>query len=242
MYKKKHKDANRPFKWKHSAGEVILWLVRWYGRYALSYNDLKEIAAERGLAVDKTTIYRWVQEYATELKKRLKPHLKSTCDSWKVDETYVKINGVWRYLYRAIDKYGATLDWMLSIHRDKKSAKRFFKKILEKKHVKDPRVINVDKSPTFPGALSELQEEKKFPEKTKLRPLKYLNNAMENDHKSTKFKSRYRQWYQTFDTAQRAIDGMEIMRAVQKGQLKNCPKGNVCAQNKFIDKLFGLAA
>lgn len=242
MVNKKYKDANNPFKWKHSAGDVILWLVRWYGRYALSYNDLKEMAAERGLFVDKTTIYRWVQEYSSELKKRLKPHLKSTCDSWKIDETYLKINGVWRYLYRAIDKRGNTLDWMLSIHRNKKSAKRFFKKVLENKHVKDPRVINVDKSPTFPGALSELQNENSFPTKTKLRPIKYLNNAVENDHKATKFKSRYRQWYQTFETAQCALDGMEIMRAVQKGQLRRCPKGDICAQNKLINKVFGLVA
>ena len=123
-----------------------------------------------------------------------------------------------------------------------RSAKCFFKRILENTHVKTPRVINVDKSPTFLGALFELQEKKYSPEKTKLRPIKYLNNAMENDHKSIKFKSRYRQWYQTFDTAQRAIDDMEMMRAVQKGQLKNCPKGNVCAQNKLINKVFGLAA
>jgi transposase, IS6 family len=214
MYKKKHKDASQPFKWKYSAGDIILWLVRWYGHYALSYNDLQEIAAERGLTIVKSTIYCWVQEYSTELKKRLKLYLKSTCDSLKLDESYVKIKGVWRYIYRAIDKRGNTLDWMLSIHRNKKAAKRFFKKVLGNKHVKNPRMINVDKSPTFPAALTELQEEKEFPKKTKLRPIKYLNNAMENYHKSTKFKPHYRQWYQCFETAQRAIDGMESMRAV----------------------------
>ena len=242
MANKKYKDASRPFKWKHFAGEIILWLVRWYGRYALSYNDLKEIAAERGLCVERSTIYRWVQEYAPELSKRLKPYFKITCDSWKLDETYVKINGIWRYLYRAIDKNGQTLDWMLSLHRNKKSAKRFFKKILSNQHTINPRVINVDKSPTFPPALSELQDEMVFDIKTKLRPIKYLNNAMENDHKPTKFKSRYRQWYQSFETAQNTIDGLEIMRAVQKGQIKRCPKGNVHVQNKLIDKVFGLAA
>ena len=141
------------------------------------------MTAERGLFIDKTTIYRWVQEYATELKNCLKPHLKTTCDSWKIDETYVKINGVWRYIYRAIDKHGNTLDWMLSIHRSKKSAKRFFKKVLGNQHVKNPRIINVDKSPTFPAALTELKEENDFPANAKLRPIKYLNNAMENDHK-----------------------------------------------------------
>ena len=155
--KSKYKNNKQPFKWKHFEGEIILWLVRWYCRYALSYKDLKEIAAERGLFVERSTIFRWVQEYAPEISKRMKPHLKMTCDSWKIDETYVKIKGKWHYLYRAIDKQGDTLDWMLSNQRNKKAAKRFFKKLLGNKHTVDPRVINVDKSPTFPPALSELQ-------------------------------------------------------------------------------------
>ena len=131
---------------------------------------------------------------------------------------------------------------MLSRHRNKKSAKRFFKKVLSNQHVVCPRVINVDKSPTFPPTLSELQEEGELPDSTKLRPIKYLNNAMENDHKSTKCKSRYRQWYQSFETAKRAITGMETMRLIQKGQLKYAAKGDVRAQNAIINKLFNLAA
>ena len=124
MANKKHKDEAKPFKWKHAVGEIILWLVTWYCRYALSYRDLKEIAAERGFALDHSTIYRWVQEYAPEINKRTKTFLKNTCDSWKLDETYLKIKGIWHYLYRAIDKHGNTLDWMLSKKRNKKSAKR----------------------------------------------------------------------------------------------------------------------
>ena len=105
-----------------------------------------------------------------------------------------------------------------------------------------PRVINVDKSPTFPPALSELQDEGIMPSDTKLRPIKYLNNAMENDHKFTKSKSRYRQWYQSFETAKRAISGIETMRMVQKGQIRYVAKGDVRAQNSLINKLFNLAA
>ena len=103
----------------------------------------------------QSTIYRWVQEYAPKINKRTKPYLKMTGDSWKLDETNVKTKGVWHYLYRAIDKQGSTLDWMLSRNRNKQSAKRFFKKLLVNKHTIDPRVINVDKSPTFPPALFE---------------------------------------------------------------------------------------
>ena len=241
MANKMHKDESKPFKWKHAVGEVILWLVTWYCRYALSYRDLQEIAQERGLKVAHTTIYRWVQEYAPEINKRTKPFLKQTCNSWKVDETYVKIKGKWYYLYRAIDKTGSTLDWMLSFHRNKKSAKRFFKKCLSNEHIVSPRVINVDKSPTFPPALSELQAANEAPLDTKLRAVKYLNNAVENDHKFVKCKSRYRQWYQSFFTARNTLDGMETMRMIQKGQVRHVGK-NVTKQNSFVRSLFGLAA
>ena len=122
MYKKKKKNMQKLFKWKHFVGEIILWLVRWYGRYALSYRDLKEIAAERGLSVERSTIMRWVHEYSPELEKRIKPHLKMSCSSTRIDETYVKIKGIWHYLYRAVDKDGQTLDWMLSVKRNKKAA------------------------------------------------------------------------------------------------------------------------
>jgi DDE domain len=110
----------------------------------------------------------WAQEYAPEINKRTKPYLKTTCDSWKVDETYLKIKGIWHYLYRAIDKRGNTLDWMLSVNRNKQSAKRFFKKLLGNTHTVNPRVINVDKSPTFPPALNELQAEREVPKKNKI--------------------------------------------------------------------------
>src|SRR6266699_1551391 len=97
-----------PFKWRHFHAEIILLCVRWYLRYALSYRDLEEMMRERGLHVDHTTIYRWVQQYAPELEKRCRPHLKPTTDSWRVDETYIKIKKVWFYLYRAVDSQGST--------------------------------------------------------------------------------------------------------------------------------------
>lgn len=97
------------FKWRHFESEIILLCVRWYLRYSLSYRDLEEMMRERGLHVDHTTIYRWVQHYAPELEQRCRPHLKATTDSWRVDETYVKIKGTWMYLYRAVDSEGNTL-------------------------------------------------------------------------------------------------------------------------------------
>jgi transposase, IS6 family len=132
-----------PFKWCHFQSEIILLCVRWYLRYALSYRDLEEIMLERGLQVDHTTIYRWVQRYAPELSKRCRPHLKACNDSWKVDETYIKVKKIWMYLYRAVDSEGNTLEFLLSPTRDAEAARRFFCKALH---------VTVDTAPqTFPN-------------------------------------------------------------------------------------------
>jgi len=125
---------HQPFKWRHFEAEIILVCVRWYLRYALSYRDLEELMRERGLSVDHTTIYRWVQCYAPELEKRCRSHLKRTTDSWRVDETYVKVKGEWLYLYRAVDSQGNTLEFLLSATRDAQAAKRFFAKALHACH------------------------------------------------------------------------------------------------------------
>jgi IS6 family transposase len=138
--------------------EIILLNVRWYCRYALSYRDLEEMMADRGVNVDHSTINRWVLKYAPELDKRIRPHLKPTNDSWRVDEVYIKIKGVWKYLYRAVDSQGNTLDFMLSAKRDGKAAARFFRKVLKAKHAQTPRVINVDKNAAYPVAMEVLSQ------------------------------------------------------------------------------------
>jgi len=119
-----------PFKWRHIQADLILLCVRWYLRYALSYRDLEEIMRERGLPVDHTTMYRWVQHYAPELEKRCRPHLKACNDSWRVDETSIKIKKAWVYLYRAVDSQGQTLEFLPGPTRDAQAAKRFFLKVL----------------------------------------------------------------------------------------------------------------
>ena len=140
------------FKWRHFEGDIIVLCVRWYLRYALSYRDLEELMLERGLRVDHTTIFRWVQRYAPELDKRCRPHLKATNDSFRVDETYIKTKKQGHYLYRAVDSAGNTLDFMLSTTRDAKAAERFFRKALRAQHTATPRVITVDKNAAYPPA------------------------------------------------------------------------------------------
>src|SRR5438552_8606114 len=132
-------DTSTPFKWRHFEADIILLCVRWYLRYSLSYRDLEEMMAERGLRVDHTTIYRWVQRYAPELDKRCRPHLKPCNDSWKVDETSIKIKNVWMYLYRAVDSQGNTLEFLLSPTRVAEAAKRFFVKALQSTAGSPPR-------------------------------------------------------------------------------------------------------
>jgi transposase, IS6 family len=144
------------FRWRHFCGEVILWAVRWYCRYGVSYRDLEEMLRERGVEVGRPhdPLYRWVQRYAPELEKRLARYRSRMSFSWRVDETYVKVKGRWRYLYRAIDKDGATLDFFLSERRSAKAAKRFLGAALKRSRDWIPRVINTDKNPAYGEAIA----------------------------------------------------------------------------------------
>jgi hypothetical protein len=130
------------FKWRQTEPGLILCAVRWYLRYSLSLRDVEELLEERGLNVDHTTVWRWVQYYGPELEQRLRRHLKPTNKSWRVDETYVRVKGRWCYLYRAIDSRGATIDFLLSAFRDADAAKRLFRKALSDRSHPQPRVIN----------------------------------------------------------------------------------------------------
>ena len=231
-----------PFKWRHFQAEIILLCVRWYLRYPLSYRDLEELMAERGLAVDHTTIYRWVQHYAPELEKRSRPYLKATTDSWRVDETYVKVKGTWIYLYRAVDSAGKTLEFLLSATRDTSAAKRFFAKALGAAHTVTPRVITVDKNAAYPKALTELKAAGVVPATCELRQVKYLNNWVEQDHRFIKRLVKPGLGFFSFETAWRTLQGYEVMHMIRKGQVNGVGKGDSRRQARFIASLFGVAA
>ena len=144
------------FKYRHYQAEISLLCLRWYLRYSLSYRDLKEMMAERGPSVDHTTNYRWVQHSAPVIEKKCRVRLKPTNDSWRVDETYIKVKGQWMYLYGAVDSDGNTVEFMLSPARDGQAAKRFFRKALRARHTVPPYVINVGRNPTYPNAMRKL--------------------------------------------------------------------------------------
>src|SRR6266852_1980992 len=152
-----------PFKWRHFESEIILLCVRWYLRYSLSYRDLEEMMRERGLHVDHTTIYRWVQRYAPELEKCCRPHLKAKTDSWRVDETYVKGKKVWMYLYRAVDSEGNTLEFLLTPTRDAVAAKQFFLKALHSTACSAPQACPVEEQVAQPTAPADLKASRSAP-------------------------------------------------------------------------------
>ena len=164
-----------------------------------------------------------------------------TNDSWRVDETYIKVKGKWKYLYRAVDSNVETIDFMFSAKRDKVAAKRFFIKILKAKHSKHQRVINVDHNPANPPAIEELKESGLLSSDCELRQNKYLNNIIEKDHRLAKKLSKYKSYFQYFHTARRTLRGYEIMNAIRKEQVININKGDVLGQKDFIYSLFGIA-
>ena len=135
------------FKWRQFEPEVILLAVGWYLRFSVSYRDVEELLAERGISADHVTLWRWVQRYAPALQRRLRKRLKATNDSWRVDETYVRVKGKWVYLYRAVDSEGATIDFLLSAKQDAAAAKRFLAEALGEANHPTPRVINTTSMP-----------------------------------------------------------------------------------------------
>jgi transposase, IS6 family len=195
-----------------------------------------------GLQVDHTTMYRWVQQYAPELERRCRPHLRPATDSWRVDETYVKVKKEWVYLYRAIDSHGHTLDFFFSPTRDAKAAKQFLLKALTASHTSEPRVINVDKNAAYLKAFNELKAAGIISKSCKLRQVKYRGNLIEQDHRFIKRLTKPGMGFFSDLTAWRTVQGFEVMNMMRKGQLHGVPKGNVRGQVALVAKLFGVVA
>jgi transposase-like protein len=192
--------------------------------------------------VDHSTINRWVLKYAPELDKRIRPHLKPTNDSWRTDETYIKIKGEWKYLYRAVDSQGNTLDFTLSAKWDGKAAARFFRKVLKGQHIQAPRTITVDKNAAYPVAIDALKADETIDQETELRQSKYLNNVVEQDHRSIKRIVKPMMGFKTFNSARRTLSGIEAMNMIRKGQVKGVKQGNSVSEVKFIEVIFEIAA
>lgn len=228
------------FKWKHFSKDIILLCVRWYLKYSLSYRDLEEMMLERGIDVAHSTILRWTHQYSPILEERLRKHIKLTNDSWRMDETYIKIKGKNAYLHRAVDSKGNTIDFFVSERRDKAAARKFFKKALNAKHNQRPRVITTDKYPATEIAIIEETYYGDISCTTEHRMCKYLNNIIEQDHRFVKKKIDPMLGFKTLDSAERTIAGIEIMHMIHKGQIE----GIRCVHSEvqFINEIMGEAA
>jgi transposase, IS6 family len=210
---------------------LIVLCLRLYLRYPLSYEHVAELSAERGVEVDASCIWRWVQAYAAELNKRCRQYLKPTNKSYRIDETYIKVKGQDKYLYRAIDSTGQTIDFLLTAKRETAAAKRFLRRAIDASGSAMPRVINVDKNPAYPAAVEALKAEGSIPNRVALRQCKFLNNGV---------------WlakgYGSFQSAWRTLQGIEAMHMIRKGRVRWLAKGDAVGQALFVAKLFGLAA
>jgi putative transposase len=202
----------------HFPVEVMLVCVRWYAAYALSLRNLEEMMAERGVLVDHATVDRWALKILPVLTAVFHQRKLPVGKSWRVDETYVLVGGQWKYLYRAVDKLGQTVDFLLTAHVA--AARRFFERAIDLHDA--PEKITIDKSGANTAAVRGLVADSGL--SIELRQSKYLNNVVEQDHRAVKRRTRPMMGFKSFGSAARIIAGIETMHMVKKGQLR-CPGG-----------------
>jgi putative transposase len=213
--------------------DVILVCIRWYAAYPLSYRHLEEMMQERGVAVDHSSINRWAIRFLPLLEKAFRKHKHAVGKSWRMDETYIKVKGVWKYLYRAVDKQGKTIDFLLTAKRDASAARRFFDKAMRYSEI--PGTVTMDKSGANKAALDQLKTERNIP--IAIRQVKYLNNIVEQDHRAVKRITRPMLGFKSFQAAQAVLAGIELMHMIRKGQFTM----NGCNGMSFADQFYTLA-
>lgn len=198
--------------------EVIALCVRWYVTYRLSYRDLVAIMAERGVQVAHTTIVRWVLRYVPEYEKRWNRFARPVGTSWRVDETYISVRGRWHYLYRAVDKHGRTIDFLLRPDRGIAAAQAFFRKALISVAPRLPRKVTLDGHVPSRRALWLLRREHPCWRNVKVRTNRYLNNIIEQDHRAIKRRCVSMAGFKSFANASVTIAGIELAHRIRKRQ------------------------
>ena len=221
------------FKWMRFAPDIIITAVRLYVSYKLSYRDVEEMMAERGIRVDHTSVFRWVFKYVPQLEKRFLENNKPVGRSWRMDETHVRVKGEEKYLYRAVDKEGNTVEFLLTARHNAKAARRYLRKAM--KTGGRPRKVNIDKSAASTAAIKAHNRESHS--RVHLRRVKYLNNIIEQDHRPVKGKMKSMMGFKTFRTARITIGGIELVHMLRKGQMRP-PDGKV---TNWMDQFFWLA-
>ena len=213
---------------------MILQSVRWYLAYSLSYRDIEELMHERGFSVDHSTINRWVLHYAPQLEAAFRRKKKRVGNRWRMDESYIKVKGQWSYYYRAVDKQGKTIDFLLTARRDTKAALRFLKKAIARNG--KPSLVNIDQSGANTAGLKQVNRDNKT--RIKIRQCKYLNNIIEQDHRRIKRLTRPMLGFKNFHAAQRTLAGIEVMAMIKKGQIKTSA-GDATSPSEWFYALAG---
>jgi len=196
---------------------VILQAVYFKLRFTLSYRDIEELLQIRGVEVDHSTIQRWVYKFSPEVEKNMHKRKYRVGDSWRMDETYIKVGGKDRFLYRAVDKEGNTVDFLLTKRRQKMSAQKFFNKAIGNNG--KPRIVNIDKSGANKTALWAVNKRSCSVKKIKIRQCKYLNNVVEQDHRNVKRRIVNYSGFKEFESAQRTLSGIEVVSIIRKNQI-----------------------
>jgi putative transposase len=218
------------FKGHRFEKDLILPCVRWYLAYPLSYRNLEEMMTEHGVEVDHSSIYRWVQKFTPKLEAAFcKGNKRPVGMSWRMNEADIQIKGQWRYLYRAVDKAGQTVDFLLTARRDKQAALLFFKKAIRQQGLPDK--VTIDKSGANTAALDALQEE--TGQAIEIRQSKYLNNLIEQDHRAIKRIVRPMLGFKSFRSASITLQGIELMHMIKKGQMASDNNQNLSAAAQF---------
>ena len=203
------------FKGAHFPQDIILMGVRWYVAYPLSYRHVEELMQERGVSVDHATINRWVLKYSPLLEAAFHHRKRPVWLSWRMDETYIRIKGQWYYLYRAVDKIGQTIDFLLTTQRDELAATRFLTKAIRRHGVSEK--ITIDGSEANAAAIRGYNEA--HGTAIIIRQVKYLNNLVEQDHRAVKRVTRPMLGFKSFGAAQSTLVGIELMHMLKKGQM-----------------------
>ena len=217
------------FNGRHTPKEVILQCVRWYCAYPLSYRNVEEMMAERGVIIDHSTLNRWVIHYAPMLEKAFHNKKRKPGDRWRLDETYIKVKGEWKYYYRAVDKQGDTIDFLLTAKRDKKAALRFITKAIGRNG--KPGLINIDKSGANKAGIKGYNSDNC--RRVKIRQCKYLNNVIEQDHRRIKRITRSMLGFKNFYSAQATLSGIELVAMIKKAQMKKNISGVLSPAEQF---------
>ena len=231
-----------PFKHHRFPRTIILCAVRWYLRYPLSYHDVADLLAERGIHVDRSTVYRWVVKFGPELTKRTEKHLRRASVDWHVDETYIRVGGKWRYLWRAVDANGQMVDFRLTARRDAKAAKAFLDKAIERVRLHRPVTIVTDKAHSYRRVIREINHHYD-PHFDSIRHIdrKWRYNLIESDHAALKRLLGYRQSFRSLRSAKATLSGIETIRTIKHGHIRDKLPG-VQGEIAFIDSLFDTTA